>query len=215
MALLYTFVMNTTELESSKPDLKRLLELQELLITFSAIERMVYIPPKAEVSESNVEHSFSLAMISWFLAPHFPHLDANKLIRLCLAHDMVEVYCGDTFSFDDQAVKGQEEREAVAIETLKRTWADFPALTQAIDEYEEGSTNEAIFVRALDRLHPILMDYLSEGRSWHKLGITFDRFIEVKDQKVPTSPEIAKYYYELRELLVKQPQLFATPKDEA
>ena len=202
--------MNSVRPTTPKPDLQRLLELQKFLVSFSRIDRMVYIPPDAETAESNVEHSFSLAMLSWFLAPHFPNLDTNKLIQLCLAHDMLEVYCGDTFSFDDQAVKGQEEREAMAITQLKEKWADFPDLNQAIDEYEEGKTAESGFVRALDRLHPILMDYLSDGRSWHKLGITFDKFIEVKDKKVPTSPEIAEYYYQLREILVENPQLFAS-----
>jgi len=125
---------------------------------------------------------------------------------------MLEVYCGDTFSFDDQAVKDQAKREAAAIATLRAEWTDFPALVQAIDEYEAGKTPEATFVQALDRLHPILTDYLCEGRSWHKLGITFDKFIKIKDTKVPSSPEIAEYYYQLRDILVKNPQLFTAPR---
>jgi putative hydrolase of HD superfamily len=200
--------MNPHAKTPPKPTIQRLLELQKLLVTFSAIDRKVYMPPTANVAESDVEHSFSLAMLSWFLAPYFPELDTGKLIELCLAHDMLEVYCGDTFSFDDQAVMGQDEREVVAIATLKKEWADFPALTTAIDEYEKKETREAKFVVALDRLQPVLMDYLSEGRSWHKLGITFDKLMTVKDAKMAISPEIAEYYQQLKEILIKNPQLF-------
>jgi putative hydrolases of HD superfamily len=195
---------------TDKPDIHRLLELQKLLISFGNIERRVFIPPAAELAESNVEHSFSLAMLAWFLAPHFPNLDANKIVYMCLAHDLLEVFCGDSFSFDEQAIKDQVEREAAAIVRLKHDWQDFPAMLKAIEEYEERQTDESKFVTALDRLHPILMDYLCEGRSWHKLGITFEKFLAVKDGKMSISPEVAGYYYQLKEILVQEPHLFPT-----
>jgi putative hydrolase of HD superfamily len=200
--------MNATQQTSPKPDIERLVELQKLLLTLGTIDRMVYIPPSLEVAENNIEHSFSLAMMSWFLAPHFPDLDVSKLTQLCLAHDMLEVYCGDTFSFDDEAVMGQKDREAVAVDKLKKEWADFPALNQAIDEFEKGETDEAKFVQAIDKLQSALMDYLSEGRAWHKLGITFDKWVAAKDKAILISPEVAEYYYQLKDILVKNPHFF-------
>lgn len=195
-----------------QPDIQRLLELQKMLASFNGIDRMVFLPPDAAVAESNVAHSFSLAMLSWFLMPHFPHLDAYKIIQLCLAHDMVEVYCGDTFSFDSQAVTEQEAREAVAIARLRDVWADFPELNAAIAEYEARQTQEALFVTALDRLQPVLMDYLCEGRTWQKLNITFEKFEAVKGRKsLAISPEIVPFYDQLKELLLNSPQLFAPP----
>lgn len=191
-----------------RPDIQRLLELQQSLVAFSAIDRKVYQPPQAEIPESNVEHSFSMAMLSWFLAPHFPELDASKLMQLCLAHDVLEVYCGDTFSFDDQATQDQAAREVAAVARLKAEWADFPALAVAIDEYEARQTNEAKFVTALDRLQPIMMDYLCQGRTWHKLGISFEKLMAVKDHKMSLSPAIDAYYQQLKSILLRNPQLF-------
>jgi putative hydrolase of HD superfamily len=204
----YNHSMYTSQPASPKPDIKRLLELQKLSLALRAVDRMVYIPPGLKVAENNIEHSFSLAMMSWFLAPHFPNLDVSKLTQLCLAHDMLEVYCGDTFSFDDQAVMGQKDREAIAITKLKKEWADFPALNQAIDEFEKGETDEAKFVQALDKLQSALMDYLSEGRAWHTLGITFDKWVATKDKAILISPEVTEYYHQLKDILVKNPQLF-------
>jgi putative hydrolases of HD superfamily len=204
--------MDATQHTPPKPNIERLVELQKLLLALVAVDRMVYIPPSLEVAENNVEHSFSLAMMSWFLAPHFPNLDVSKLTQLCLAHDMLEVYCGDTFSFDDQAVEGQKEREAIAVARLKNEWADFPALNQAIDEFEEGKTDEAKFVQAIDKLQSALMDYLSEGRAWHKLDITFDKWVATKDKAILISPEVAEYYQQLKDILVKNPHLFPTAR---
>jgi len=195
--------MNTTP----KPDIQRILDLQKILVTFAGIDRKVAMPPKAEILESDVEHSFSIAMICWFLAPQFPKLNANKLLSLCLAHDFVEVYCGDTFSFDEKAVFDQQEREREAFAVLKKDWHDFPALIESIAEYEERETAEAKFVVTVDRLHPILMDYLTEGRSWHNLDITFEKLMAIKDKELATS-EVGEYYNQLKDILVKNPQLF-------
>lgn len=151
-------------------------------------------------------------MLSWFLAPHFPHLDSGKLIQLCLAHDVLETYCGDTFSFDDAAVVGQSEREAVAIASLKKDWHDFPALHAAIDEYEAAETDEAKFIQALDKLQPAIMDYLNDGRPWHQFAITFDKFLQVKESKMAISPEIYEYYTQLKDVLADSPHLFPVAK---
>ena len=190
-----------------KPDIQRILDLQKLLVTFAGVDRKVYMLPEAQVPESDVEHTFSLAMLCWFLAPQFPQLDLSKLLQLCLAHDLVEAYCGDTFSFDSQAVAGQQKLEEDAFATLKQDWHDFPALIESIAEYEARETPEAKFVVALDRFHPILMDYLTEGRSWHKLGITFEKLMAIKDKDLVTS-EVGEYYGQLKEILLKNPQLF-------
>lgn len=192
---------------NTAPNVQRILDLQKLVVTFAGIDRKVYMPPAAEKPESDIEHSYSLSMLCWFLAPQFPQLDVGKLLQLCLAHDVVEAYCGDTFSFDKQAVAEQQDREHQAFATLKKEWQDFPALIESIAEYEARNTPEAKFVVTLDRFQPILMDYLSEGRTWHKLDITFEKLMAVKDDDLTTS-EVAEYYNQLKEILKKNPQLF-------
>lgn len=190
-----------------KPDIQRLLDLQKLLVTLAGVDRKVFMPPAAEVAESDVEHSYSLAMLSWYLAPQFPELNSGKLLQVCLAHDIVEAYCGDTFSFDSEAVANQKDLEKAAFVRLKDDWADFPALLEAVEEYEDRKTPEANFVVALDRFHPLLMDYLGEGRTWRKLGITFDKLMSVKDAELSSS-EVAEYYNQLKQILVENPRLF-------
>src|SRR5258706_13535537 len=118
-----------------KPDIKRLVELQQLMIKFHNINRMVY-HTTLERKETDTEHSYSLAMAGWFLAQYFPDLDTNAVIRLAMVHDLVEIHAGDTFAYADKsAIDGKAEREAAATRKLATDWADFPEMHDAIAEY--------------------------------------------------------------------------------
>ncbi len=198
-----------------KPDVQRLIDLQQVLVQFAAIERRVYFPAPLERAENDVEHTYTLAMAAWFLAEHFPDLDRDKLIRIALAHDLLEVHAGDTFVYGDAAaLNSKHEREAAAVKRLKQEWADFPDLFDAIDEYEHRESAEAKFVYALDKIMVITLNILNGGKTWLEHGVTFAQFVAEKEKKVPISPEVYAYYRQLHNLLLTQPQLFAPAKNE-
>lgn len=148
-----------------KPDIHRLLEFQRLLYTLRGIKRSISFPPRLDDFENDAEHSYSLAMNAWFLAGHFPKLNRDICVRIALAHELVEIYAGDTYAYSDQATIDQKKvREEAAVEKLWADWPDFPELIEAIEDYEERNTEEAKFVYALDKLLPALLNYLNEGR---------------------------------------------------
>ena len=47
------------------------------------------------------------------------------------------------------------------------------------DEFEARETAEARFARALDRLHPLLHNYYTQGRAWREHGVTVDQVLAV------------------------------------
>jgi putative hydrolase of HD superfamily len=194
----------------TKPDIHRLLEFQRILLEFQAIQRKVNIPPTLDDTENDVEHSYGLAMVGWYLASFFPELDTDRIIRLGLAHDLVEIHAGDTYSYSDSATLGRKERlEKLAFQRLQEQWQDFPEMLDAIHEYKTKQTAEAKFVYALDKLLPAMIDYMNEGRGWRHLGITAKMFRVEKDRKVPISPEVNEYMDQLHALLADQLHLFA------
>lgn len=65
-----------------QPNIARLIEFQRLLLKFRAIERKLYLPPETNKLENDVEHSYVLAMMAWYVGSYFPELDNNLLIRL-------------------------------------------------------------------------------------------------------------------------------------
>lgn len=200
---------------TQKPDVQRLIDLQQLMTRFAAVDRRVFMPAPLDRAENDVEHTYTLAMAAWFLSEYFPELNRDKLIRLALAHDLLEVHSGDTFVYGAAAeLASKAEREHAAVSQLKHEWADFPGLLDAIEEYEQRESAEAKFIYALDKVMVITLNMLSGGKTWHKHGVTFEQFVAEKEKKVPISPEIYDYYKQLHDLLIAQPHFFAQPKNE-
>lgn len=194
-----------------KPELGRLFELHKLLLTFQEIERHVcYATPlSASRAENDAEHSYSLAMTAWFLCVYFPELDADKVIRIALAHDLIEVHSGDTSVFADASkLASKDDRESTALAKLADEWHDFPELAEAMRAYKTRSTEEAKFVYALDKLMPVILNYVNEGHSWRKHEITIKQLHAVKKDKMKVFPAVHEYWEELYELLLQHPEYF-------
>lgn len=194
-----------------KPDLHRLIELQKLLLAFSQIDRQSHRKHnKGYINETDTEHSYNLAMTAWFLAPHFPELDRDLLIRYALAHDLVEIHAGDTNIFaPDDVIATKRAREMAAAKKLGQDWSDFPDIHGLIERYENRADNEARFIYALDKIMPIMLIYINDGHSWAINTITLEKLHAAKADKVALSPEIKPYYDELYTLLVQSPELIA------
>ncbi|GAB2861523.1 HD domain-containing protein [Nocardioides pacificus] len=129
----------------------------------------------ADRRENDAEHSWHLALMVMLLAEHADEpIDVGHAMRLVIIHDLVEIYAGDSPVFDATAVVGQVEREEAAADRL------FPLLPpdQAIemralwDEFEAGQTPEARFCKGMDRLQPMLLNWLNHGGTWQMPGAT-------------------------------------------
>lgn len=194
----------------TKPDIHRLIELQKLLMQFRAVQRVIHIPDSETEFENDTEHSYNLAIVAWYLSQYFPEIDTDKVIRLALAHDLVEIHAGDTFFYAHESViADKKQREHQAYLQLQADWKDFPDMIQAIEEYEKRDTNESRFVYALDKVMPMMMIYLDNGRAWLENDVTFEMQHSRKKDKVALSPEVNQYYLALHDLLKEHPDYFA------
>ena len=125
--------------------------------------------------ENSAEHSWHLALAAMTLAEHAAGgVDAARVMRMVIVHDLVEIDAGDTFAYDAGANLGRVEREKLAADRLfgllpGEQGADMRALW---DEFEEGRSASARFAIALDRLLPLLLNDLTEGGSWRVHGVT-------------------------------------------
>lgn len=126
----------------------------------------------AELCESVAEHSFGTALLVLLLAGRegrggeFGRLDSGKAALLALVHEMGESYAGDITPVDgvSREDKNRMEREAIlkALDGLPdRDW-----LMSLWEEFEEGSSPEAVFVRQLDRLEMGLQAALQDAEGF-------------------------------------------------
>jgi putative hydrolase of HD superfamily len=98
---------------------------------------------------------------------------------MLLVHDIVEIDAGDTFAYDDKGHEDKQEREQKAADRLFGLLPDDQGgeLMALWHEFEARETAEARFALALDRLHPMLLNFHNNGQSWRENGITHDRVL--------------------------------------
>ena len=69
--------------------------------------------------ESVAEHSWRLALMAMLCADEYPHLDMDKVIKMCIIHDLGEAVTGDVPAFCK--TDGHRAEETAAIESLLPT----------------------------------------------------------------------------------------------
>ncbi|MDI5980439.1 HD domain-containing protein [Amycolatopsis magusensis] len=125
--------------------------------------------------ENDAEHSWHLALMVAVLAEYADEpIDLGHTIQLVVVHDLVEIYAGDTPLYDDGGRESQQEREEAAAEKLFGLLPDDQAVHfRALwDEFEKRETPEARFAKAMDRMQPLLLNWLAKGGTWQTPGVT-------------------------------------------
>ena len=125
--------------------------------------------------ENSAEHSWHLAVAAMTLAEHAGDgVELDRVIRMVIFHDLVEIDAGDTFAYDATANLGRVDREKLAADRLfgMLPGAQGAELRSLWEEFEEGRTPTARFAIALDRLLPLLLNDLVDGGSWRTHGVT-------------------------------------------
>lgn len=183
-------------------NIHNLLKFTTFLNLFQQVERTLYVTG-TERNENDAEHCFQLAITAWYIN-HTGEFGLNdeKLIKYALAHDLVEVYAGDTyFHTTDATLKDTKaQREHDALLRIQDELADFGELTTYIAQYEEKADPESRFIYALDKILPVINIYLDNGRSWQRDKVTYE-MLRTKDEKVMVSPEIEPIWQALVEIL--------------
>ncbi len=132
--------------------------------------------------ENDAEHSWHLAVMAIILPEYAAqkNLDILRVIKMVLIHDVVEIDAGDTYLYDEQATKDKVEREQKAADRLFRLLPEDQAeeFRTLWEEFEERATPEAKFAASLDRFQPLLHNYVTEGKSWKKHGVTSDKVMQ-------------------------------------
>ncbi|MVF21264.1 HD domain-containing protein [Methylocaldum sp. BRCS4] len=132
--------------------------------------------------ENSAEHSWHVALMALVLAEHANadmDLDLARVVKLLLLHDVVEIDAGDVLIYDVAGNVSKPERERQATERIYGMLPDDQAaeLRALWEEFEMGETTEARFAASLDRLMPLLHNFLTEGRAWRHHGVTADQVL--------------------------------------
>lgn len=124
--------------------------------------------------ESVAEHSWRLSLLAYFVADEFPEADINKVIQMCIFHDMGEAFTGDIpiFNKTDEHEKIESEKLYSWIDSLPVPYNE--KLRQLFTEMDEQKTLEAKIYKALDKIEVVLQHNEAPISTWIPLEYTLN-----------------------------------------
>lgn len=133
-------------------------------------------------AENSGEHSWHLALYALVLADQAgPGVDINRVIRMLLLHDLVEIDVGDVpIHSANGMAHGSAETQAAEARAADRIFGLLPAdlrdgLRGLWEEFEAAETPDARFAKSLDRVQPVMANLMSGGGTWTTYNVTFDQ----------------------------------------
>ncbi len=127
--------------------------------------------------ESVAEHSWRLCLMAYFVRDEFPDADMDKVLKMCLVHDIGEAFTGDIPSFSKTKSDEEAESDAVGrfISSLPEPYR--AELTELFSEMESLSTREARIYKALDKMEAIIQHNEADVSTWlpleYDLNLTY------------------------------------------
>jgi putative hydrolase of HD superfamily len=132
--------------------------------------------------ENTAEHSWHAALTAFILKDQANSpVNIDKVVKMLLFHDVIEIKAGDTCMFYPEAEIGQYEREVAAADEL---FGMLPSdqggeLRNLWLEFEARETPEAKYAKAIDRFMPMLANYESGGKAWKDEHVSAARLREI------------------------------------
>ena len=116
--------------------------------------------------ESVAEHSWMMTVMAFFLRDEFPEADMDKVIRMCIIHDLGEAFTGDIPAFDKS-----DNHEATEEKLLNNWVCSLPEayaaeMTALYQEMKELQTVEARIYKAIDGLEAVIQHNRSDLSTW-------------------------------------------------
>lgn len=189
-----------------KDRLKKQIEFIIEVDKLKNIMRQSYIADGSR-NENDSEHSWHLALMAFILSEYANEtIDVLKVIKMVLIHDLVEIDAGDTYAYDDKGNEDKYERECRAADRIFNILPKDQAMEirNLWNEFEERKTSEAKYAAALDRVQPIILNYITNGKAWIDHGIYKEQVIKRNLHTSEGSEVIWDYITSIIESAVKK-----------
>ena len=173
------------------------MDARKLLEALSVAERLKdatrHCYTKNGRQESVAEHTWMMTLMAFFIRDEFPEADMDKVIRMCIIHDLGEAFTGDIPTFDKTETDEKTEKDLLLqwVGTLPENFRN--EMTALYTEMEKRETPEAKIYKAIDSLEALIQHNISDLSTWTPLEYNLNK--TYADDKVVFSD----YFKELRE----------------
>lgn len=146
--------------------------------------------------ESVAEHCWMMTLAAFWMKDEFPEADMDRVLKMCLIHDLGEAFTGDVPAFEKTASNEQEEKR------LLYGWvASLPGdiakeMLSLYDEMEKRETLEAKIYKAVDGLEAVIQHNISDIATW--LPLEYELNLTYAEDKVAFSEYLRALREEIR-----------------
>ncbi|KZY52843.1 HD domain-containing protein [Sulfitobacter sp. KE29] len=141
----------------------------------------------ASRAENSAEHSWHLTLYALVLADQAgPEVDINRVIKMLILHDLVEIDAGDNPIFGDYDAAEMEAQEQIAADRIFGLLPDDlrDDLRSIWEEFEAAESPTARFAKSLDRFQPPMQNLASGGGSWTDYNVSEAQIEEKVGRKI-------------------------------
>lgn len=150
--------------------------------------------------ESVAEHTYRLCVFAWLVKEEFPDCDMDKVMKMCLFHDLGEAVTGDIPAFvktdDDREIEGNAISSVTAILPEKEQ----KELDDLFDELEKAETMEAKIVHALDKMEALIQHNEADIATW--LPLEYDLQMTYGEKECEAAPYLRKLREVIRQISI-------------
>ncbi len=147
--------------------------------------------------ESVAEHSWQATLMAFFLRDEFPDADMDKVIKMCLIHDLGECFTGDIPAFYKTSSDENTEKNLLYswVETLPEFYA--AEMKALYDEMKKRETVEAKIYKAIDNLETLIQHNIADLKTW--IPCEYELNLVYGDDKVAFSEYLTELKKAIRE----------------
>lgn len=130
--------------------------------------------------ENDAEHAWHMAVMTVLLSEYAnEEINVLRTMTMLLIHDLVEIYAGDTYAYDEEGKKTQKRRELAAADRLFQMLPEDQGkkFREIWEEFEAENTPESRFARTMDNLQPMMLNAATDGKSWADRGIRLSQIL--------------------------------------
>lgn len=127
--------------------------------------------------EDVAEHTWRMTMMAFFVRDEFPDADMDKVIKMCLIHDLGEIFTGDIPTFDKTDADEEKEQNLLTdwVKSLPEPYSS--EMLSLYGEMDALTTKEAKIYKAMDRIEAVISHNEADISTWaeneYELQLTY------------------------------------------
>lgn len=146
--------------------------------------------------ESVAEHSWMMTLAAFWMKDEFPEADMDKVLKMCLIHDLGEAFTGDVPAFEKTAADEQNEKALLYGWVASLPGGIAQEMLALYDEMEKRETLEAKIYKAADGLEAVIQHNISDISTW--LPLEYELNLTYAEDKVAFSEYLRALREEIR-----------------